>query len=389
MGMRLYLRSLFVLALLVCFFSLWSSAARANSLTYPKHTVDRLMVLEGAEALMRGAQADQVLPSKDGAAVQLKEGAPAGTLLLPATKLDFPFNELIPSWNGSVDNVGGFRIWMRAGTKEYTTPWLEAGTWGRLADESTTRIQVFSGGKYDVDTLLLDRPAEFVQFRIDLVRQAIQNPSPRLSLVAISYTNSMGDERLWKKFGDSRPAVSKELDRLRTTESLALPFYSQVIPRKEWIGRICAASSVNMALAHYRQKLPTQSIAEMIYDPASDAFGVWHRSVQGAAQLGVRGYIRRFRNFDDVREELSKGSVICASIRFKHGTLREPPRQYRRRGTEGHLIAIAGFAPGGYVIVNDSATKDYGRGQVWRQDDLAHAWFDKGGVAYVFTGAAN
>jgi hypothetical protein len=50
-------------------------------------------------------------------------------------------------------------------------------------------------------------------------------------------------------------------------------------------------------------------------------------------------------------------------------------------------VVIKGFAPGRRVVTHDSASKDHGPNESWREDDLGKAWFDKGGVAYVFTGS--
>ncbi|MGC8741939.1 MAG: hypothetical protein ACP5UB_10850, partial [Candidatus Sumerlaeaceae bacterium] len=100
----------------------------------------------------------------------------------------------------------------------------------------------------------------------------------------------------------------------------------------------------------------------------------------------LRGYITRFRSWEQVRRAVANRQVICASIRFRHGEITNPPRIYARRGTQGHLIAIIGFGPGGTILVHDSASKDWGSTNVWTRDQLQRAWFDKGGVGIVFTG---
>lgn len=386
--MRKFVRG-FAPALLsvICIFA--ASSTFGNALENPQFTVDGLKIVEGASALLASSEAQHVRAGSDGA-VEIDAGSAAGSVTIPAAKLDFEFNEAIPSWNGWVPPSGGFRIWMRAGKGSYSTPWIEAGTWGQLPDSGSPKLGAFPGGRYDVDTLLLDSPCEWVQFRADLVRGTSGGPSPKLRLLAVSFTNSRGDRSLWKKFGDHRPALCEQLNGLKSPQTLQLPFRSQVVPRQEWIDRICSPASVSVVLEHFGVNYPTQKVAEMLYDRPNDSFGVWNRSVQCPAQEGIRGYIRRFRNWDSVREEIAKGSVICASIRFEYEELTDPPTKYRlrKKGTKGHIISIDGFGPGGRVIVNNSGSKDYGHGESWRQDDLAKAWFDKGGVAYVFTGRA-
>ncbi|MCX7717264.1 MAG: C39 family peptidase [Candidatus Sumerlaeaceae bacterium] len=369
--------------------ALWQAGwAQENRLGNPPGTVDRLVVIEGAQALLsRAARSDGIEASPDGSGVQLAAGATAGVLELKPVAPEIPFNEVLPSWNGYAPEGTGFRVSLSAGR----TGWFEAGTWGSVPNTPEKRSTLaLTGGSYFLDYLVLEQPAKTVAVRVELFRPEPSAPSPVVRLIALALTNSTGDRRLAKRFGAGKPAVSAALARLETTRSATVPFRSQVVPNTKWIGRLCSPASVASALEHFGVNLPTQEVAAKVYDPSCDMFGVWHRNIQGAAQMGLRGYLRRFRNFDDVAEELARGSVIAASIRFKFGELdpRHLPRMYQKRGTEGHIIVVEGFAPGGGVIVHDSASKDFGRHNVWRQEDLAKAWFDKGGVAYVFTGLA-
>jgi hypothetical protein len=55
------------------------------------------------------------------------------------------------------------------------------------------------------------------------------------------------------------------------------------------------------------------------------------------------------------------------------------------RRTSGHLIVIRGLTPDGNgVIVNDPAHAKVGESIIYDAGELARAWFDRGGVAYVF-----
>lgn len=358
--------------------------AGANALLNPQYATDSLEIIEGSRALLKGARADGIVAKGNG--IALADSRLTGSIYLAPVHTTFPFNEAIPSWNGAAPENGGFRVWMR--TVGFKTPgqWFEAGNWGKVADESSTRIVALRDGQYEIDTLTLQEVAYGAEFRIDLVRDTPADPSPTIRMLALSYSNTIGDQKVWNRFGSKKPATSSASRNVRTTQTLDVPFRSQVVPNSKFIGRICAASSIGMALGEFGIDKPTQDLAELIYDPIADAFGVWNRSIQGVAQHGVRGYITRFRNWDDVRAAVGKGYVVCPSIRFELGELREPPREYRKRGTKGHLVVINGFAPGGKVVVNNSATKDWGHNELWLQEDLVRAWFDKGGVAYVFTG---
>jgi hypothetical protein len=375
------LRQLIPLVLLL---SLTASAPAQNSLRYPQNTVDGLLLLEGASSLLQGAQSQGVRPTGDGMAVELIDGVRDGFITLSSLPTDFPFNEAIPSWNGYAPENTGFLVRMRPSSARGDMEWLEAGRWGAIAETQTTRVVNLRYGKYDIDTLLLSLPVRNVDVRIDLVRADPGAPSPNVRLFALAYTNSLGDPALFQKFGRAGHGSAGRAAEVN------IPYRSQVIPNKKWIGRICSPASITMALATYGIKVETQDVAASLYDSVADAFGVWNRSIQGGAQYGLRGYIRRYRNWDDVAQQLAQGSVICASIRFKAGEVVDPlaAHKLRKKGTEGHLVIVKGLTADGRAIVHDTASKDHGVSSIWSQEDLGKAWFDKGGVAYVITGPA-
>lgn len=353
-----------------------------NTLTYPPGTVDDLVIIEGAGRLGNGARLHNVRPTADGKSFELTDGAVTGSLILPVIPSRFPFNEAIPSWNGWVSKDGGFRVWLNVAFADRSPgTWFDAGTWGRVPDELTTRVIPLKQGVYNIDYLQLNKLASGVSVRFDFFRTTPTSESPRIHLFALSYSNSTGNPELARQFQTIEKPIPQTINR-------KVPYYSQVVKNSAWIGRICSPCSVNMVLSSFGVKRDTQSVAAMLFDPVADAFGVWHRSVQGAAQEGVRGYITRFRTWNNVYEHLKAGSLIAASIRFKPGEVNDPLRPHgkRKNGTEGHLILIKGITSDGKVIVHDTTSKDFGVDSVWMQEDLAKAWFDKGGVSYVFTG---
>lgn len=365
---------------LAVFFSLLvlTSAVNAqNTLTYPQGTVDGVVHVEGADNLLRSGLIDGVQPTPDGGGIMLSAGRVSGSLTLNGLSTQFPFNEALPSWNGNA-GAGGFRVWLHPLLADRSpASWFEGGTWGKVPNEATTRVMQFPYGSYNIDTLLLNRPALAMAVRIDLVRQAPDDRSPEFRLFTLSYSNSLGDARLGKFAAGKRP--------IREDVQLDIPFRSQVVKSEPLIGRICSPASIASALAFFGVTKETQSLAEQVYDKTCDAYGVWHRSVQGAAEFGVRGYVTRLRNWGDVAAELQKGRVVVASIRFEAGEVDDPMRKHNRRkeGTKGHLVIITGVKTDGTVTVHDTASKDFGVHSVWKQSELAKAWFDKGGVAYV------
>jgi hypothetical protein len=51
-----------------------------------------------------------------------------------------------------------------------------------------------------------------------------------------------------------------------------------------------------------------------------------------------------------------------------------------------HLIVIRGFTVEGDPVINDPASYARGNAIVYKADELAAAWFDRGGVGYVIAG---
>ena len=366
-------------------------AQAANPYLNPAGVKDGLELREGARGLMAGARAESVVATADGSGIQLAPGAVRGTLTLRSFATKFPFNEAIPTWNGRAGGGSGFRVTMRipASPAGVQSPWFPAGYWGAGVDDTaTTRVIQFPGGKYDEDHLVLERAVPSAELTVELARAAPADPSPVVRLVALSYTDSTGGAG--GGLGGFMPAARASSVTLRTTESIPLPYRMQLAATKKLTNSICSPASVSAALGRFGTQVTPTDIANIAYDKPSDIYGMWNRSVQAGAQMGLRGYITRFRDWNAVRKVIRQGGVICPSIRFRGGEVDDPLRRHGRRmdGTKGHIVAIKGLAPRGTVIIQDPASKDWGPDSVWTQDDFAKAWFDKGGVGYVFTGPA-
>jgi hypothetical protein len=354
-----------------------------NTLSNPPNAADGLKIVEGSRSLLAGASLNNVKASADGKSVELADGALAGSITLAPFRTDFPFNEAIPSWNGWAGGTGGFEVWIAPISGGRQAEWINAGSWGTVAAPVKSRDQMFSMGRYLIDYFVLNQPADGVLVRFDIERQNPNEPSPRIRLFALSFSETTGRAAQFAK-----PANAGTIAR---NINIKVPYHSQVVASKSLVGKICAPCSVVMSLEAYGIPADTETMARAVYDQPSDAFGVWNRSIQGGAQMGLRGYLTRFRNFNDVAQALAKNQVISASIRFEPGEVQDPLRKHNRRkeGTKGHLVIVKGLTQDGNVIVHDTSSKDYGVDMQWKQSEFAKAWFDKGGVAYVFTGRAS
>jgi hypothetical protein len=163
-------------------------------------------------------------------------------------------------------------------------------------------------------------------------------------------------------------------------------FIPQVnVGRKDWVERTCSPAVMCMMLSRHGINRTVLDLATRTYDRPADAFGVWNRAIMSAVDQGLDGYVTRLRNWGEVHQALSEGSLVGASIRMEPGEVKDPLNRFGRRleGTKGHIILIRGINGDGTVVTNDPASKDYGGNLTWDPAELGRAWFVKGGVAYI------
>jgi hypothetical protein len=363
------------------FLFLGTSTMCANPLRNPPFSVDSLILLEGAEALLRGATVVDATPAEPGKTVRLPQSSLRGSFVTAPRQTEFEFNEAIPSWNGRAAPGASFRICVRVrAASESWSPWLECGSWGAPPPREEQPITSFEGGHVEIDILFAEPPAREFQFRVDLFRATKEITSPEISLLAFSSSNTTENRELWETLDRGRQARS---DFRPSVIDLPVPFRSQKWEAPSMAMSVCSPTCVAMVLEMFGVVVDTAQISRLVLDPDHGIYGNWSRNVQAAAHFGARGYVDRFRSWDHVRRALETGSPIIAAIRFDRGELEQPPCEY----SSGHLLVVRGFTADGDIICNDPVlnTEKGGNGCVWKAKDLATAWFDRGGVGYVLT----
>ena len=352
-------------------------AAAENRLGNPKGAVDRLDFFDTAGAWARGQVEHAVFVETPVPSVTLRDARDvfprSGRWTSPEVTTAFAFTELLPSWNVSAPAETGLRLEVRVRRAGGGwSPWLYLGSWGRtIAGERTTSCR---HGFVNIDYLKLHRPADAYQVRVHLDSFSLDPAaSPTVRRVAVCYSGVVKDESRRREV--TEPVVMDgEWGR-----DLGVPFFTQKDAPKPLSGEICSPTSVSMVLAHWGVKKPVVENAMAIYDGEYDLFGNWGRAVARAGDLGMDAWLTRFRNWEQVKAQIAAGQPVIASIRFERD---EFPSAVLPK-TNGHLIVIRGFTPAGDVIVNDPASRDRGDGAVYKADELARAWFDRGGVGYV------
>lgn len=354
-------------------------SASGNPLSRRDDFIDKLDRFDSAETFSRGSAE---FASVSNGAVSLTDSRDAdfrrGVWISPVVEADFPFVELIPSYNAIVPPNTGIRVHVRsrdAASAEWS-PWLYYGQWGRtiVADNDDRPRSNFSGGRVAVDVLQLRRPAAAYQVRVALqCLSADAKSMPSLRRVAISYSGPSRDNA--QRQANQRVQFAGRWDR-----SLAVPFVPQGDAPKPLSGEVCSPTSVTMVCSFFGATRPLTENALAIYDDENRIFGNWNRAVQRAGELGLDAWITRFRTWDQVKAQIAAGVPVIASIRFEKGAM---PNNPIYQDTDGHIIVIRGFTPEGDVIVNDPASRDKGNGVVYKSDELAAAWFGAGGVGYI------
>ncbi len=358
-----------------------------NKLYMTPNDVHALVLDDTAEVFAQGENAGTIIV-KNPAGVSLNTGAPAGLLARPPFRgvhtsrvimAEFPFNDVVPSWNVDCPRRAGFIVEIRlhSADRDCWTPYYYFGTWG-TAESPPTKIQHDDHGDVDPDYFRSINRFDRLQYRIHLYSPR-RGPLPVVKRFALAYSNTLNDADLARRFRKTVDPGSKE----KWARRLPVPFRSQKWEANEVRGSICSPTSVSMVLEYYGVKLPTPRVYELVYDEEFKLYGNWPRAVQTACHFGVPGYIERFGDWNAIKRHIAAGRPLIASILVEKGQLRNAP--YRE--TKGHLVVVTGFDGKGNVCLNDPAATTAEQGITTHPiEDVEKVWFGHGGVAYVLLG---
>jgi hypothetical protein len=356
--------------------------SHVNPLGNPPGMVDRLDMLDRPGAWRAGVFVNSTL---DPATSNLTLDPPAaagdyprqGQWTSAEMPTDFPFTELIPSWNAAAPAGTAIRFFVavRDARSHEWSPFLYFGGWGQAPPPSSPHVVSFSQGVVHVDTLVLDRRADAYKVRAQLISYAF-DAAPMLRRIAISYSGVVADEA-------QRAALIEPIKiEGNWARTLDVPYRTQNETPKPLRSQTCSPTSVSMVLEYWGRKFPTVENAIAMYDGEHEQFGTWNRATARAGEVGLDAWITRFRTWDAVKAQIAQGRPVIASIQFKTSEFPAAALSH----TNGHLIVIRGFTAGGDLIVNDPANASKGNGVVYPAADLAKAWFGHGGVGYVIVG---
>lgn len=353
----------------------------------PPGIVDKLVQIEDADSWSDATLENVNVHPDDPARIELGYRQAAfpriGTWTQSPVDTDFPFTELIASFNPTTPPNTGIVLEMRVEQDGVWSPWVFLQSWGKTLTppERTTK---WDAGRVSIDTLVLDKPAAKYQARLTLSSFDTDTKfaRPAVRRLSVCYSGVVTDEKKREKIlkdingPTTQPSVADDWVR-----DLPVPFRGQGDSKNPKAIRklICSPTSTSMVLQYYGIDRTTLENAAAIYDPQYDMYGNWGRACARAGELGLDAYLTRFRDWDKVHRMIARGVPVIASIRFRKGEVKGLLYEF----TKGHLLVIRGFKPDGSVIVNDPARKDQGNGVVYPAAELAKAWFNHGGVGYV------
>jgi len=287
---------------------------------------------------------------------------------------ELPFDELIYSWHLRLAPEQGFRFYLRVKDEQGDwSPWLYGGYWGKVKNLEKRQEPVFDWGKVAMDQLLLQRKAKAFQFKVvDEGTVPLKQP-PAFSVVVTDNSPAPAAARRYARKQDQHLTPSVILD---------LPFRRQVDSKGTPMPDRCQSAALAAAMQYYGKAIGLEDIVPLAFDVEYDYPGIWPRTIGTGIQFGFKGYIDRFRDWDDVRKTVAQNKVILCSIKMLPGDYKAPP--YPKIG--GHIVALNGVTDDGRVVVTDSALWRQNKGYrcQWYQEDFEKIWMKtKGGVGMV------
>lgn len=256
------------------------------------------------------------------------------------------FNELVASWNIDTPEETEIELSVQVKIEDEWTMWFSYGKWSENGYRGSVKNQSEKMAKMSIDTLeiLYGKDADAVKYCVELTRKGENTSSPKVRNIFVALKLTEPTEKVF----------SKDMDYL---VELDVPERSQMIVPE--IGNIiCSPTSLSMVLEYYGQNMPTEEVAEKVLDKGANIYGNWTYNASYAGTKGLNAYVARYSSVDEIKENISNGIPVIASIKTKsENTLVGAPQTY----PSGHLIVIRGFTVKDgeeYIIVNDPAAPE-------------------------------
>ena len=285
----------------------------------------------------------------------------------PIVEVKYPFENVVPSWNATTPPGSRFAIDLRARIGDRWTRWFGMGHWSGDTGGASIPDQSDADGAVQIDTLVLQRPANALQLRIHLTGS--NEASPDVSLAALCW------------FNPNAPIQPNPVDLVTGQKVLPVPRHSQMLQPGPLADSICSPTSLSMVLGYWGIRRSPMEVAVGVHDSAADIYGNWPFNTAFAASCGMASYVTRFRSLEQLQDQIDMERPVEVSIKFGRGELNGSPLHVSR----GHLVVVIGFTPDGDVVVNDpAAPSEESVKRVYQRAEFERAWLTgSGGIAYI------
>jgi hypothetical protein len=333
-----------------------------------------------------------------------------GTWTSQEYPMNFPFNEIVSSWNSHTTPGTWIQSEVRPKIDNgHWAKWYVLGRWtyNDIADNDLGFHRTSVGGQGDrdgfvsIDTFFTkDHPAVSYQLRLTIYRKvgltAAEAPVSvsRYSAVVSNLTNQQS-------------TFPSPTDMDGQTVDLLVPKFSQEIHHNEYPefdngGEAwCSPTSTAMVVRYWTRETGTQYAptddetdwvdedfadpevdytARYVYDYHYQGAGNWPFNTAYAAERGLVSDVTQLHNLREAEPFIRAHVPLIASVAWNSNKL-----DGGIKSTNGHLMVIGGFEGDGDVIAYDPAsdTNDLVR-HVYDREQFEKAWIPaSGGIVYV------
>ena len=293
--------------------------------------------------------------------------APSGEYLSPVHEAGFAFDNAVLSWNADAPEGTSLRFELRVRVGDQWSGWYAMGEW-RAGGGRSISGQRDALGTVDIDTLKLSSPAAALQYRVKLASTS-PGQSPLLRQVAVVYANLAR--------GLSGPPLPRPDGAAR---DLDVPQHSQLEEDPAIARTICSPTSLAMVLQYWGLKKSVADVYRGVRDQTTGIYGNWPLNTAYAGANGFDAMVDRFYSVEQLEQEIAAGRPVAVSVSYGPGELAGAAAG----STDGHLMVVRGFTPGGDVIVNDPiAPNSRSVRLVYKRDQFTRVWPRSGGIVYL------
>jgi hypothetical protein len=296
-------------------------------------------------------------------------------LLSPEMKTAGEWNELVVSWNTTAPVGSYLKVEARAAGPDFSTKFYTMGMWApddKALPRASVSGQKDADGRVDVDTLVLNRPANTVQVRFTL--GGTGGALPSMKFLGLSFCNTNVTPEI---LAPNRAAWGETIPVTERSQ--------QSYPGGNgW----CSPTSLSMVMAYWGARsnrpdwnLDAPEVAAGVFDHNfKKATGNWPFNTAFAGNRdGMRAYVTRFSDISELEDWIAAGIPVIISARY------DLLQDGRAEDLNGHLTVCRGFTEQGDLVINDpwSDLKVESVRHIYKRENVRRAWATSHNTVYL------